>query len=240
MNEESLTFQIGGIWFDGTVCLMTLLVCIIVFIFTFVCSRNLKMRPKGKQNFIETIIDFCRNVMSDSIPKNEIGTYLPTIFTLFLFIFVSNVIGLTMKIVTKPDEITLWKSPTADVTLTLTAAVIITIACNIMGIRKFGFKGYFVNSFMSPTPIILPIKIMEEFTNTMTLALRLFGNIFAGEILLTLIAQLSSSFGIISFVGALPLEVIWQGFSVFIGFIQAYIFITLTSVYLSHKIEKED
>ena len=58
MEERSLLFQIGPVWFDGTLILMTLLTCIIVFLLVFICTRNLQIKPKGKQNFIEFIIDF--------------------------------------------------------------------------------------------------------------------------------------------------------------------------------------
>ena len=80
---------------------------------------------------------------------------------------------------------------------------------------------------------------MEQFTNFITLALRLYGNIYAGEVLLKLIFQLAQSHGLLTFIPAIPLELIWQGFSVFIGSIQAYVFVTLTMVYISQKVEKE-
>jgi F0F1-type ATP synthase, subunit a len=69
--------------------------------------------------------------------------------------------------------------------------------------------------------------------------LRLYGNIFAGEVLLALIGTVAKSFGLVSFVVAIPVEMIWQGFSVFIGAIQAYVFTTLSMVYISRKMEKE-
>ena len=91
---------------------------------------------------------------------------------------------------------------------------------------------------MSPMKALLPINILEQFTNFITLALRLYGNIFAGEILLTLIYKLAKINAFV-FIPASVLELIWQGFSVFIGSIQAFVFTTLTMVYISQKIEKE-
>lgn len=155
-----------------------------------------------------------------------------------MFVLVSNILGLVTKVVIFPDEISLWKSPTADPLVTLTLALIAIALTHYYGVKKQGVKGYFVNSFMKPTAILLPIKIIEEFTNVLTLGLRLYGNIFAGEILLTLIAQLGAS-SPTKFVLALPLEVVWQTFSLFIGAVQAFIFVTLMMVYLSHKVEAE-
>lgn len=196
------------------------------------------MKPKGKQNVLEFIVDFVRGIVSDNIPKKEVNDFHLLGFTFFMFVLVSNILGLVTKVVIFPDEISLWKSPTADPLVTMTLALIAIILSHYYGLKKQGVKGYFVNSFLKPTAILFPIKIIEEFTNVLTLGLRLYGNIFAGEILLTLIANLGAS-SPTKFVLALPLEVIWQTFSLFIGAVQAFIFVTLMMVYLSHKIEAE-
>ncbi|MDU4240584.1 MAG: F0F1 ATP synthase subunit A, partial [Limosilactobacillus fermentum] len=75
--------------------------------------------------------------------------------------------------------------------------------------------------------------------NFLTLGLRIFGNIYAGELLLKLLAGMAFSHGIPTMIVSLPLEIIWQGFSVFIGAIQAYVFVTLTTVYISRKVTGE-
>jgi F-type H+-transporting ATPase subunit a len=84
------------------------------------------------------------------------------------------------------------------------------------------------------------MKLIEEFTNLLTLALRLYGNIYAGEVLLTLIAKMVISLGWFSLPLAIPLEMVWIAFSLFIGSIQAFVFVTLSMVYMSHKIEVEE
>ncbi|KAF1305468.1 F0F1 ATP synthase subunit A [Enterococcus saccharolyticus] len=239
MEERSLLFQIGPIWFDGTVILMTLLTCIIVFAVVFICTRNLKMKPTGKQNFIEYAIDFVRGIVSDQLPKKDINNYHFLGFTLFLFILVANEIGLVTKIVTA-DEINLWKSPTADPFVTLSLALMVILLTHYFGVKELGFKTYFKNSYLTPVSIILPIKLLEEFTNVISLGLRLYGNIFAGEVLLGLIVSMVNNMGWLALPLAIPLEMIWIGFSLFIGAIQAYVFVTLTMVFLSHKIELEE
>ncbi|MBA0971001.1 F0F1 ATP synthase subunit A, partial [Enterococcus gallinarum] len=74
----------------------------------------------------------------------------------------------------------------------------------------------------------------------LTLALRLYGNIYAGEVLLTLIANMMNNLGWFSLPLAIPLEMVWIAFSLFIGSIQAFVFVTLSMVYMSHKIEVEE
>ncbi|WP_430609900.1 F0F1 ATP synthase subunit A [Enterococcus sp. DIV0876] len=238
MDEKSLMFHIGPVWFDGTVAMMTIISCIIVFLVVFICSRNLQMKPKGKQNFIEWVIDFVRNIVADNIPGSQVNNFHLLGVTMFLFVFVANEIGLVTKIVTA-DDITLWKSPTADPFVTLTLALMMIALTHYFGVKTLGFKGYLVNSYLKPVGFLLPIKIIEEFTNVITLGLRLYGNIFAGEVLLGLIANMFTSLGWWSLPIVMPLEMIWIGFSLFIGAIQAYVFVTLTMVFLSHKIVAE-
>ncbi|MBF0015039.1 F0F1 ATP synthase subunit A [Enterococcus casseliflavus] len=238
MEDKSLMFHIGPIWFDGTVAMMTIISCVIVFLVVFICTRNLQMKPKGKQNFIEWVIDFVRGIVADNLPGSQVNNFHLLGVTMFLFVFVANEIGLVTKIVTT-DDITLWKSPTADPFVTLTLALMVISLTHFFGIKSLGFKNYLINSYLKPVGFLLPLKIIEEFTNVITLGLRLYGNIFAGEVLLGLIANMFISLGWWSLPIVMPLEMIWIGFSLFIGAIQAYVFVTLTMVFMSHKIVAE-
>ncbi|EPI00875.1 ATP synthase F0, A subunit [Enterococcus faecalis 13-SD-W-01] len=197
------------------------------------------MKPKGKQNAIEWVIDFARGIVTDNMPRKELSNFHLLVFTLFLFVFVANNLGLMTKIVL-PNETTLWKSPTADPFVTLTLAFMMILLTHLFGVKRFGFKGYLVNTYLKPISFMLPMKILEEFTNTLTLALRLYGNIYAGEVLLTLIAKMMTNLGWVSLPLAIPLEMVWIAFSLFIGSIQAFVFATLSMVYMSHKIEAEE
>lgn len=218
--------------------MMTIISCIIVFLVVFICTRNLQMKPKGKQNFIEWVIDFVRGIVADNLPGSQVNNFHLLGVTIFLFVFVANEIGLVTKIVTT-DDITLWKSPTADPFVTLTLALMVISLTHFFGIKSLGFKNYLINSYLKPVGFLLPLKIIEEFTNVITLGLRLYGNIFAGEVLLGLIANMFISLGWWSLPIVMPLEMIWIGFSLFIGAIQAYVFVTLTMVFMSHKIVAE-
>ena len=238
MEEKTLLFNIGPIWFDGTICLMVLLTCVIVFGIVYFCTRNIQMKPKGKQNVIEYLIDFVRSIITDNMPSKEVTNFHLLAFTMFMFVLVANIIGLVTKVAI--GDYTYWKSPTADPMVTLTLALIMIALTHFFSVSRFGLKGYFKNSFLSPVAFLMPIKLMEEFTNLLTLALRLYGNIYAGEVLLGLIAGLVSSVGLWTIPLAIPLEMIWLAFSLFIGAIQAFIFVTLSMVYMAHKVEVEE
>ncbi len=100
-------------------------------------------------------------------------------------------------------------------------------------------KKYFQVAFWHDPKPLLPMNILEEFTNTLSLGLRLYGNIFAGEIMLGLIASMIS-IGTWIYPIAIILEMAWIGFSLFISALQAYVFVLLTNLYISHKVLEEE
>ena len=236
-DDGTKIVKLFGLSFNVGNCISGLLAAIIVCGLVIWFSRNLQMKPTGKQNMLEWLIDFTNGIVKAAIPDKESDRYGLLMFVLFAFIFVANQLGLIVQFVI--GDVTYVKSPTALPMTTLTLAFMVLVISHIAGINKFGFKGYVKNSFFSPMALLFPIKLLEQFTNFITLALRLYGNIFAGEVLLKLIFQMAQSHGLLTFIPAIPLEMIWQGFSVFIGSIQAYVFVTLAMVYISQKVEKE-
>jgi len=244
--ESHLVLSLGPLKIDGILLLMTLVTVGIVFGLVVWASKDLALKPKGKQNVLEWVIDFAGGIVKENQPAKELKNFQFISFVLFSFLLISNNLGLITRITVIPGqhlpELSLWKSPTADVTTTMTLAFMVMILVHYMGVERFGLKGYLKHSFVEPMPALLPMKILEEFTNILTLGLRLYGNIFAGELLLGLIAGLVTSNGFQSFVWlplAIPLEFAWVAFSVFISCIQAFIFVTLMNVYVSHKITAE-
>ena len=236
-DDGSKIVKLFGLSFNVGNCVAGLVTAIIVCAVLIWLSRNLQMKPTGKQNILEWIVDFTNGIVKSAIPDAQGSNYGLFAFVLFVFIFVANQLGLIIQFVI--GDVTYVKSPTASPMTTLTLAFMVLVITHLAGVVRFGFKGYFKNSFLSPYPALFPIKLMEQFTNFITLALRLYGNIYAGEVLLKLIFQLAQSHDLLTFIPAIPLELIWQGFSVFIGSIQAYVFVTLTMVYISQKVEKE-
>jgi F-type H+-transporting ATPase subunit a len=148
----------------------------------------------------------------------------PLAISLFFFILFANWLEL---IPTRPNEDAphLITAPTADTNLTYALAAVTIISVWVYGIRTQGAKGYF-GHFLQPFPVLLPLNILEELVKPITLALRLFGNIFAGGIMLALIGLIPL------WAGWLP-NIAWKAFDMFIGAIQAFIFALLTVLYFA-------
>jgi F-type H+-transporting ATPase subunit a len=224
-----------GLNFNLSNVLMITVASLIVFLIAVAATRTLAMKPTGMQNFFEWVVDFVRNIIGSTMDWQTGGRFLILGITLLMYIFVSNMLGLPFAIIFGHDL--WWKSPTADPAITLTLAILVVALSHYYGVKMKGFSGY-GKEFFKPMSFMFPLKIIEEFANTLTLGLRLYGNIYAGEILLGLLAGLGAS-GIFGALGAAIPMLVWQGFSIFVGAIQAFIFTMLTMVYISHKVSND-
>lgn len=224
-----------GIFFNLSNVLMITIASAIVFLIAFMSTRKLAMKPTGLQNFIEWVMDLVRNIISNSMDWRTGGQFQLLGMTVIMYIFVSNMIGLPFAIVYDGDL--WWKSPTSDPVITLTLAIMIVGLSHYYAIKMKGVGAY-LKDYTKPVAFMAVLKVIEEFSNTLTLGMRLFGNIYAGEILLSLLAAgLASTIG--GAIAAFVPTIIWQGFSIFVGSVQAFIFTTLTMVYMSHKVAED-
>ena len=233
MDHEAPIYEFLGLNFNLANVMMITIASAIVFIIAVLSTRKLAMKPTGLQNFFEWVMDFVKGIINSTMDWKDGGRFHILGITLIMYIFISNMLGLPFSIAI--DGVLWWKSPTADPVITLSLAVMVVGLSHYYGVKQKGLKGY-GKLFVSPMSFLFPLKIIEEFANTLTLGLRLYGNIFAGELLLSLLAGGLAWSGWLGFIAAIPLTLAWQGFSVFIGTIQAYIFTMLTMVYLSHKV----
>ncbi|MGM8364782.1 F0F1 ATP synthase subunit A [Virgibacillus sp. W0181] len=228
-------FGISWLDFNLSNVLMIAISSLIVFVLCVLGARKLEMKPTGTQNVMEWILDFIKGMINDTMDWKTGKTFLPLALTLFTYILVGNLLGVITNGVFG-DEVW-WKSPTADPGITLTLSTMVILLSHFYGIKMRGGKEYFLDYFR-PIPVLFPIKLIEEFANTLTLGLRLFGNLYAGEVLLALLVGLTTS-GVFGFLGGAIPFLAWQGFSIFIGGIQAFIFTMLTLVFISHKVSDE-
>ncbi|MBC7218465.1 MAG: F0F1 ATP synthase subunit A [Candidatus Caldatribacterium sp.] len=182
---------------------------------SFLLTRKMSLVPTRLQNIVELFVEAIINLIEDMSPGNG-RKFLPLVGTLALFIGTSDVAGLVPGL----------KSPTSDFNTTLALALVVFFAVPFYGIRTRGLKNY-LKSYFSPSPILAPFHVISEITRTVSLALRLFGNIMGEEIIIAILFLLSPLF--------LPLPMML--FSIFTGIIQAYIFTVLTVVYLSAAVE---
>lgn len=238
MHEDlTLTWTIGGfdLHFSFSVIFMTTIAALIVAIFSIVGARKLAMRPSGLQNFIEWVMDFSRYIITSNMAWEKGGKFIVLAYTLLFYIFVANMLGIPFELATETDHYVLWNSPTSDPVLTLTMAAFVIILTHIYGFRMRGAKEYFADYFR-PSPILLPFKIIEEVSNFLTLGLRLFGNIFAKELVTVMIVSLAAAGAVGALLAWIPLAP-WLAFSIFLGALQAFIFAMLSMVYMAHKVE---
>jgi len=223
-----LTFNMDTIW-------TTLIAGTIVVGLGFWARKQLTRTtddhvPTKLQIAWEAVIDQVQTQVEDNLGRVN-RTVVMIAVAEFFFILVANWMEM---IPSEPNEdYHFLPSPTADTNLTYAMAVVVMIGVWTYGIREKGAKGYF-SHFLQPFPFLLPLNIIEEITKPISLALRLFGNIFAGGILLALIASLTAwSVGVIPVGGVLSVvfAILWKLFDMAIGLIQAFIFALLTVLY---------
>ena len=232
---ENPTVQLLGIEFDLTILAMSLLTVLLVFAFVFWASRRMTLRPKGKQNVLEFLYDFVQSTICPNLGQYT-KNYSLFAFTLFMFLLVANNIGLVTKL--ESSQYNFWTSPTSGAAVDFGLALMVSIVCHVEGVRKRGWKGY-LSGFLSPMPGMLPMNILEEITNVASLTLRLYGNIYAGEVVLSLLLSLVH-WNVWTAPVAFLLNMAWTAFSIFISAVQAYVFIILSSNYIGHKVNHEE
>ena len=181
----------------------------------FAATRRVQEIPYGIQNLVEMIVEWLEKLMDANLGVEGRRVATPFVLTLFLYIFVGNELGLMPSIGVH------LSSPTNDINVALGLSITVAVATYIIGILQQG-PSYFKH-LVSPFALMLPLNIIEELAKPLTMALRLFGNILAGEILLAVLYML------------VPWVVpnLWIGFSLIIGFLQAFIFTMLTVIALA-------
>jgi F-type H+-transporting ATPase subunit a len=223
-----MTFNMDTIW-------TTLIAGTIVVLLGF-WARSALTKPAGDhvptkiQLIWETIVKEVQTQVEDNLGRVH-PFVVPLAVALFFFILIANWLELI------PSELNhethLLPSPTSDTNLTYAMAILVMVGVWTYGVRQRGLKAY-LKHFVEPYPVLLPLNILEELVKPITLALRLFGNIFAGGIMLALIA------GLITWkIGDIPLggvlgaffNIVWKLFDMAIGAIQAFIFALLTVLY---------
>ncbi len=210
--------------FNVDTIVMTWIVMAIMLLLAVVVRRRLEHdRARGAQNTLELIFDFINNLVSDTLGSARVATIGPLAVSLFLFILISNYIGLI------PLPMHWWHSPTSDLNTPLGLALMVLILVQYLAVRTRGGGGYFKH-FLQPFPALAPISVIEEFSKPVTLTFRLFGNIFAGEVLILVFGALLQ--GVM--LAALPFvyAVLGLGLGLFVGAVQAFIFTILTVAYI--------
>lgn len=218
LSPDAIVYWQSGFITINATLVFSWLVMLILVVGSWLITRNLSTGTEISrwQNALETIVSFIQSQIRD-ITRQDPAPYVPFIGTLFLYIAVANILTI----------VPFYEAPTGSLSTTSALAICVFFAVPIYGIAERGFLGYLKN-YIEPTFIMLPFNIISELSRTLALAIRLFGNIMSGRILV----------GIMLSIIPLFLPTILQVFELVIGVIQAYIFAILALVYIGSGTSK--
>ena len=203
---------------------------IVVGIGFYMARRATAGVPTKLQIFWELIV----GSVSDQVESSLGPSYrrvVPLAVTIFMLVLCADWLEILPGVFHNTDY---SPAPSADVNLTYAMGILVFILTNIASMRARGVGGYFAHFFRKPVAMF-PLHILEELVKPVTLGLRLFGNLFAGGIMIALLLALPIAFAPASAI----LTVVWKLFDMFIGVIQAFIFALLTILYYQFATEKE-
>lgn len=210
--DETIYWQWNFIKLNATI-VYTWGVMVLLVIAARLVTRNLSRGPKLSrgQNLLEVLVGAIRQQIRD-VSQQTAGKFLPFIGTIFLFIATANLLTLVPG----------YQPPTASLSTTGALAVCVFIAVPLYGIAEQGLGAY-LKQYLRPTPLMLPFNIISELSRTVALAIRLFGNVMSGTIIV----------GIIISIAPLFFPIILQLLGLLTGMVQAYIFAILAMVYIA-------
>ena len=210
--DSMVIWQWRFISLNGTI-IFTWVVMGLLLLISWLATRKLSVgqRISRWQNLLETIVSYMRDQIRQ-IAQQDPDTYLPFLGTLFLFISLSNLLTL----------VPLYQPPTGSLSTTAALAICVFFAVPLFGIARSGFGGYF-KRYLQPSLLMLPFHVMGELSRTLALAVRLFGNIMSGTIIIAILISIVPLF----------VPIVMQALGLLIGQIQAYIFAVLAAVYIA-------
>ena len=227
MEHTNVLFSIGPLQVTSTVVSMWAIILVLALL-SFLATRNLREVPGPLQNLAEMAIEKLQSFFADTLGQKHMRKYFPIFATFFIFIIISNYSGLLPGV----GHVKGMALPTASLSVTAGLGICAFFTTHVIGIRERGLKHY-AGSFAKPLYLcflMLPLNIIEQFVRPMSLALRLYGNMYGEE---TVTEQLYEIFPI----GA-PL--IMQVLSLLFCLLQAIVFTMLLSIYVSEAVEEEE
>jgi len=201
---------------------MVIFVAALLIVLLGLASRKLSIIPSKRQSFLELIIQGFEGQLVEIIGE-EGRKFLPMIATVGLFVFSANMIGLVPG----------FMSPTSKLNVTAGCALTVFVYYHWQGMKAQGVLRYlkhFTGPIPALAPLLLPIEIISHFSRPVSLSLRLFGNIFAEELLIVIIAS------IVPFVLPLP----FMAVAIFTSVIQAFVFVLLACIYIAGAVAHEE
>src|ERR1700737_4047764 len=214
-------FDIGVMPVTNSILTAWVVIAILV-LFAYFSTRSMKTLPAGAQNFWERIIELWVNISEQTMGRRRGRRFMPLVATAFLFILFSNWFG-TLPIGylfirnAEGVEVPIFRSSDSDLNVTAAMAILMIVIAEFFELKSLGLLGY-LKGLLIPNPM----RWLEIFTRPLSLAFRLFGNIFAGEVLLATMLTVAPY-----------VMFVFIGLELFVGLIQALIFSILSLVFLS-------
>lgn len=203
----------------GTHIIYSWFVMLLLIISGTIAAKGLALVPSKMQNFFEIVIGGIEDFMVENIGE-EGRWFFPLAGTLFLYIFVSNLIGIVPGLF----------PPTANINTTLSCALVVFVFTHCIGIKYHGAK--YIKHFLGPVwwlaPLIFIIELIGHAARVLSLTFRLFGNMMGHEIVLSILFGLAGMF-----LAPLPI----MGLGIFVAFVQAFVFFLLSIIYFSGAME---
>ncbi len=199
-----------------------LVICAFCAVFFPLVRRSFSLENPGKvQQVLEVIVEFLNEQLEEIIGHGG-KKYLPMIGTIGIFIFLMNIVGLIPG----------FMPPTSNVNVTAGCAIVVFLYYNYLGIRKQGLLQYlkhFCGPVLFMAPLMIPIEIISHLARPFSLSVRLFANIYGEELIIAVF------FGLLPLVLPLPI----MGLAIFTSFLQAFIFMVLTMIYVAGAVSEE-
>lgn len=210
--DEIVFWQSGPIRLNATIA-YTWVVMAVLAIVARIVTRNLTEteRISRWQNLLEVLVVGMRDQIRE-VSGQEPGRYLPFIGSLFLFVAVSNLLAVIPG----------FRPPTGSLSTTTALALSVLVAVPIYGVAERGIRRY-LRTYIQPTPLMLPLNIIGELSRTLALAVRLYGNVMSGTVIVAILIGITPFF----------FPIVLQLLGMLTGLIQAYIFAILAMVYIA-------
>ncbi len=210
--------------FNLEAILMTWIVIAILLAFGFLAVRRKSVVPGPMQVVGELFVKNLFDLADDALDEDLAKTYGPMICALFLFLWVSNMLGVLPPLGFIPE----FAEPTKDLNTPLGLGLMGFLIAHYCGIKAKGFGGY-AKTYFEPFAFMAPLNLIGELAKVVSISFRLFGNIMGGSIIILVVSHLTYS--------VLIPPALFGFFGIFVGTIQAFVFTMLTTVYISVQVK---
>jgi len=216
LTPDQILIPLGPVLLNATLVFTWLVMALLVLVSWGVTRKlSASTRISPGQNLLEVLVEGIGNQIRD-VSGQDPAPYLPFVGTLFLFIATANLLSILPG----------YQPPTGSLSTTVALAICVFVAVPLFGIQRRGLRAY-LHQYIEPTPIMLPFNLISDVSRTISLAVRLFGNVMSGTMIVAILLSIAP----------LIFPVVMQAFGLLTGLIQAYIFAVLAMVFIAAATE---